>query len=450
MDTALESSRLTSFSFDDDSDDDPILTKQQFEDWSTPQTPDIKSVAKEEGSKSKHITRLFVEDDDDAEHECLARTPTEVAASIFRPHQEPEEEKVSDTQSLSSEASPPIGNLMESLWDYYKQTSSQNEGCNTETNTIGNSDDVFEPIPLQFWQASGAPVADSNQGDGDDIDSKEFCHVVVDQSDSLLAHSTSDLGSMEDTVKTTVPATSQSDDDGPQPLPKQQSRSQYQTGNATVQCISPDPSMRDTTCDNRKRKETDLGEEQGLRQQNKRIKVLPTVIGPDAPQMAPIRRFLEYLKGHDSTLETYATVQRIVSECSERHSTGSRKYKNLPGAIFEQAIKSIGGPEFQRLFDESQEKDEKETRHPMPLTDSRDASKIKSPSLVETAVGYGFHLARIHFLHDSGTNSTVHDLLQQGVDTVHRMSQVERVQFWKYMIETPLYQRQVISTETKC
>mmetsp|Transcript_9955 Transcript_9955/g.13130 ORF Transcript_9955/g.13130 Transcript_9955/m.13130 type:complete len:157 (+) Transcript_9955:149-619(+) len=137
-------------------------------------------------------------------------------------------------------------------------------------------------------------------------------------------------------------------------------------------------------------------------------------------------------------MHTRASKQssRIVRK---KHEKGVHRYRNLPGAVFERAVDVLGAVEFQRLFKASQQK-LKNSPHPK-RTRVEEVGKASIPNLIETAVGYGFHLARIHFLHDSSNASNVHDILMQGVNTVNRMSEVERAQFWKYMVDSSVHQR---------
>ncbi|KAL7559202.1 hypothetical protein ACA910_013206 [Epithemia clementina (nom. ined.)] len=446
-----------SFSFDENDVD--VLTKPPV-DWSTALPKAVRvscdcddsTCTRSDGCKGHLITRLFEnDDDDDPENECLARTPTEVAASIFRPQQQ-QEGTASVYCSISAELSsnetqlPPLGNLMDSLWDYYQSTTSGSRNGGSEDSNQSEDDD-FEPIPLQLWLARGAPVANGPESCGDENMDSDRPNDVEDRCDSHLARPTSHQQDSQS------PLTLKPVSEG---LMQQVTGLHYPAVEERLMrcvfgpsCISPDRSG--APCDRKRKENEEISDDQDIVRQQKRIKLLPDVIGPEAPQMAPIHRFLEYLKSNESTLETYDIVQTIVTECSEKHVRGTHKCKNLPGAIFERVIKKLGGPDFQRLFESSQENGggalvEGHATKPRPASSTPEAdygdAKCQEQSLLEIAVGYGFHLARIHFLHDNGASSTVEELLQQGVDTVNRMSHVERAQFWKYMIETPLYQRQ--------
>ena len=452
-----------SFSFDRNDDAD-VLTKRLMEDTGNSlkdiflQESDSSTTvtAEDEVNSAGHITRPFLRKkyEDDGDQECIARTPTEVAASIFRQRQQQKEENGCNTipPNLSSEGSLTLGNLVESLWDYCGTHSQHQEGCG---NNASEEENTFDPIPLRFWQASGVPVGISANSEEDDtMRSSVGCGgAVAIQSAAIhslmLENSTEKNQNKCDSVLESL--TLQHHSEGRSlTVPDLLDDNETDTFCAQLQCISPDPVKRSGKSGmhgtKRNQQTTTSDEEEHGHREGKRIKLLPNVIGPDAPQMTPVHRLMESLKCDDSNAEMCDRVKKIIEECQLKHAKGYHNYKNLPGAIFDRISKELGASEFQRLFRISQDygntiASSLTEASPPRIAETQHVTKFHTPSVVEAAVGYGFHLARIHFMHDSETNSSMHELLQQGVETVTRMSKVERTQFWKFMIDSSLYQR---------
>lgn len=212
-----------------------------------------------------------------------------------------------------------------------------------------------------------------------------------------------------------------------------------------------------------------------------------TVVGPKSTQMLSIKRMLIYLEetsdrssNADNTVAADDSVEylnkqvlAVVAECQARHVAGESKFMNLPGAIFERLVKEIGGPAFGRIYKASQD-----FHHPRiaaiehameasagnnetPGRCSQDldwkkklsaSAEVGRPNLLQVAVGYGFHLARLSLMeeklqekqHIAGvTKRSNKELFEKGAKFVLNMQEDEQVLFWKYMVESPLFHKQM-------
>ena len=302
------------------------------------------------------ITRLCF--DDDGDQECITRTPTEVAASIFR--QQQQEDKACNTipPNPSSDGSSTLGNLLDHLWAFYRTKRPHEEASGDIAN---EADDSLEPIPLELWQANGIPVGITSNSEEDDTmesSTTDFCDDLTFQSVPRIS-STFGANTENDGAAFNSSPQDRRPEERPPTAPDLYNDIELVTIRAPRLCISPDPTMRggEIEVHGYKRKqatETTGEEEERLLRPEKRTKLLPVVIGPEAPQMAPIHRLLESLQRDESSLETCELVKKIVNECCEMHRRGSHKYKDLPGAIVDSVVKQVGATEFQRLFRLSQ------------------------------------------------------------------------------------------------
>jgi hypothetical protein len=168
-------------------------------------------------------------------------------------------------------------------------------------------------------------------------------------------------------------------------------------------------------------------------------------VGPDSTEMIAIKRMLIYLEETSSDVVLVRTFHKIVEDSEKRHAKGQAKYKHLPGAIFERLVEQVGGAVFGPIYKASRTFEHERVKEMYPqelVTGSLDyedltASGIGMPNLLQIAVGYGFHLARMSMLnHGHDTCENIEDLMESGAETALNMKDDERFLFWKYMIES--------------
>jgi hypothetical protein len=193
----------------------------------------------------------------------------------------------------------------------------------------------------------------------------------------------------------------------------------------------------------RKRKAQSSGNEE---EDLKKIKI-DVAVGPDSTEMIAIKRMLIYLEETSSDVVLVRTFHKIVEDSEKRHAIGQAKYKHLPGAIFERLVEQVGGAVFGPIYKASRHFEHKRVKEMFPQEsapgsleyEDLTASGIGMPNLLQVAVGYGFHLARMSMLnhgHDD-TCENIQELMESGAETALSMKDDERFLFWKYMIESP-------------
>ena len=185
---------------------------------------------------------------------------------------------------------------------------------------------------------------------------------------------------------------------------------------------------------------------------NKKLKT-SGVVGPDSEEMLVVERMMIYLEETCDNAQLVQTFRKVVKDCETGHAKGQVKYKHLPGAIFERLVEQVDGPTFKHIYQASRDFDHPRVRELYPddstmvvprssldyqqLTSS---SGIGMPNLLQVAVGYGFHLARMSMLNhaDVDESATIQELMESGAETALNMKEDERFLFWKYMIESPM------------
>lgn len=169
------------------------------------------------------------------------------------------------------------------------------------------------------------------------------------------------------------------------------------------------------------------------------------VVGPDSTEMIAIKRMLIYLEQTSSDVALVRSFHNIVKESEKRHTKGQAKYKHLPGAIFERLIEQVGGEVFMPIYKASRTFEhehinaiyQQESASGSLDYEDLTASGIEMPNLLQVAVGYGFHLARMSMLnHGHDTCEDIEELMESGAETALNMKDDERFLFWKYMVES--------------
>lgn len=165
------------------------------------------------------------------------------------------------------------------------------------------------------------------------------------------------------------------------------------------------------------------------------------VVGPDSWQMDVINRMLYYLDCETNhPHSTYRKQIRDIKEvCTKRHIAGSLKYRHLPGAIFDQVVKTIGGSTFLSIY-----KAAKCLSYGRLESDSCvPVEKEGAPSnLIQFAVGYGYYMAkttthkRQKICPDMSKANGIQDTTEICAQTVLNMSDDSRLSFWNEYILT--------------
>jgi hypothetical protein len=177
---------------------------------------------------------------------------------------------------------------------------------------------------------------------------------------------------------------------------------------------------------------------------NKKSKT-DTVVGPDSTEMIAIKRMLIYLEQTSSDVALVRSFHNIVEDCKKRHTKGQAKYKHLPGAIFERLIEQVGGEVFGPIYKASRTFEHQRVKAMYPQESASGsleyedltANGIGMPNLLQIAVGYGFHLARMSMLnHGQDACEDIEELMESGAETALNMKDDERFLFWKYMVES--------------
>jgi hypothetical protein len=206
---------------------------------------------------------------------------------------------------------------------------------------------------------------------------------------------------------------------------------------ATAEPVSTAPRAPST----RKRKIQSSCKEESDSKKNK----ANTVVGPDSTEMIAIKRMLIYLEETSSDVVLVRSFHKVVEDSEKHHAKGQAKYKHLPGAIFEGLIENVGGDVFGPIYKASRTFEHERVKALYPQEsasgsleyEALTASGIGMPNLLQVAVGYGFHLARMSMLnrgHD--ICGDIEELMESGAETALNMKDDERFLFWKYMIDS--------------
>jgi len=306
--------------------------------------------------------------------------------------------------------------------------------------SLGADDGTYEPIPIHIL-AAGAPV------DADDLHHYHETDMTTTTTTSASMPIVSP-GQMR--FKRTI-------DEG---CLTTTASSYEHLGSTVFATTASTVSSMETagTCSRRKRRRTAQDYDTSDNDWSHK-KQSDSVIGPDSMQMMSIERMIVFLQ---ETCDDKALIQKVqdaVEDCKNRHNKGEFKYMNLPGAIFERLVETVGGTDFWSMYKASQDFDHPRL-HEMGIGSVSEAGSVCSsddlsnnvsqlttssapglPNLLQVAVGYGFHLARLHLM--EGTESNMQDLLVNGTNVVLEMKEEERYLFWKYMLESPMLHQQL-------
>ena len=193
------------------------------------------------------------------------------------------------------------------------------------------------------------------------------------------------------------------------------------------------------------------------------------LVGPDSEQMKTLQRILIYIEEtfHDDELN--ANLQMVVDECTFRHMTmDESKFHNLPGAIFEHALEFMDASMFRQAFVEVKNfhhprlleldllppesdddktvpkilveadmKPDAEQEEPFPKTlvqaNMNPDTKRTASNILQTAIGYGYYLARYQPLQSGKRVYDIRQLTKDAADTVLHMSSNDIERFWKIL-----------------
>ena len=137
---------------------------------------------------------------------------------------------------------------------------------------------------------------------------------------------------------------------------------------------------------------------------------------------------------HESNPSMLRKAEIIVHECHVNHHRGDRRFKNLPGTIFERLVDLFGGPKFNEIYQRSQHYSpphafvQQMSGYP-PVTDPT------VPSMLELAVAYGLHMARTAGATENGEEMA--KLVRRGAESLNTMNDSERCLFWDFMTIKP-------------
>ena len=347
-------------------------------------------------------SRQYCSGDDD---EWPLGMPRKASASVFRL-----DSNIDMDLHIDNPRTPSDGSLSQLLGDFTDDI--QNKEA-TEAGASNLDEHVFDPIPLNFLRARGAPVdiegADTSHGRGPSTKSTPKSEKdSFEELDSALCQET-DITSWND--------------------PSHLWNFQSDTPGSTLKRTITSTSAAQESSREPKRVRSDYSKE-----------IHPTRPAPTTP----LEKFLWFLKHKLPEQESWIAVQEIVKHCEEKRDAGVPKYQHIPGAVFELAVDVLGAEKFQKLFQASQKVDH-------GILDARESTEVarergghrnednQVPSLVDTALAYGFHMARVYLLHQSSDSIPVINILRKGIDTVKRMNDAERTQFWKYMLLSKLF-----------
>lgn len=139
------------------------------------------------------------------------------------------------------------------------------------------------------------------------------------------------------------------------------------------------------------------------------------MVGEDSEQMKTIRRIVRHLEDEyaGSSPDMVDKIHFTVQECTKRHNCKQVKFLNLPGAIMEHLVETVGGTAFRAAYTAA-----KTTQEDVP-----------SPSLVQAALAYGFYMARAGI---KGPN--LDTVLEKAAEQVSSFGKLERAALYQEML----------------
>jgi hypothetical protein len=171
------------------------------------------------------------------------------------------------------------------------------------------------------------------------------------------------------------------------------------------------------------------------------------LVGPDSWQMAVVFRMVVYLEEtavENESLEKIEKIHIAIDHCKANHAKRSPKYLHLPGAVFEELVNLLGGPEFLHLY-----KSAKNFHHPrleevrsrqLSATNIRLISKKiisnemnATPNLIQIAIAYGWYLSTKKNM-QTADSAMVKDAFEQGSLLILQMSEETRANLWNKIV----------------
>jgi hypothetical protein len=184
-------------------------------------------------------------------------------------------------------------------------------------------------------------------------------------------------------------------------------------------------------------------------------------VGIDSSQMEIVNKMVQHMCQTTEDAKVAGDIIGIVEYCKEEHGKNDRAFAHLPGAIMDHLLEILEPEIVLRSFNlfrpsrppspasgampgASQEKKEHKSEPPRSLFPSNPKLRARQsqtnimivesdyvPNVIEAAVGFGFHLAR---LYPQSMDVDLHPFLAQGAVTVAKMTSYERMWLWKYLM----------------
>jgi hypothetical protein len=190
-------------------------------------------------------------------------------------------------------------------------------------------------------------------------------------------------------------------------------------------------------------------------------------VGIESSQMGVVNRVVDYMCHTTQDAKLVGRIMSVVDYCKDEHLKKERAFAHLPGAILEHLLEIVEPDAFLHAFhlfrpsrppsfqpaqppsivhmQETSQDQEGRKREPpsseLPASHRRLARQPEAsfmivesdyvPNVIEAAVGFGFHLAR---LHPWSMDVDLQTFLTQGAATVTQMTSFERMWLWKYLL----------------
>ena len=183
---------------------------------------------------------------------------------------------------------------------------------------------------------------------------------------------------------------------------------------------------------------------QNTRHDNEHSKDSTSIVGPESWQMDVINRMLFYLDCETNCPYSIYRFQfrSIVEQCTNLHVQGiQKKFRHLPGAIFEQMIDVVGGSIFLSIYNAAKRLQYGRLNSGVGVeTEIYAGQPFTSPSVMQLAVGYGYCMAQSSTFKermicpDLIKTRGIKYIAEVGAQTVLNMSEETRSSFWSECI----------------
>lgn len=129
-------------------------------------------------------------------------------------------------------------------------------------------------------------------------------------------------------------------------------------------------------------------------------------------------------------------AEQIVYECQSRHHHGDRRYRDLPGTIFERLVHLFGSDKFKEIYRHSQHySPPRDFVEQMSTRPSGTVTDPTVPTMLELAVAFGLHMARTEGGTEHGEKMA--KLVRRSANSLNSMNDSERCMFWDFMTLKP-------------